>query len=319
MMKDLPRGCREIQDDLVAAAVMEAAPLTLRRVEAHVGRCAPCRGEFERYRALEAAVGDLGRAAPGGADLARARTALEVRLADLRRRLLTYGVFASPLGRILIGRTAEGVSLVRYLPAGAAPLGGLGGLEAVEDGEEVERLYGELLEYLRGRRAGLEWPIDLSLARSDFHRAVLRATARIPYGAVTSYANLAQEVGRPAAVRAVAQALRWNPVPIAVPCHRVVGTSGSLTGYVGHRLALKQRLLGVEGIPAVRKARDLRVERAALYATQPGEDAYCLPTCGSLPSMTLRRLVLFASRERAEAAGLRPCRDCRPDLHPISR
>ena len=74
-------------------------------------------------------------------------------------------------------------------------------------------LYRELLEYLRGDRTRLEWPLDLRLARSDFHRAVLRATAAIPYGAVTSYAGIAAEIGKPAATRAVQFSCAGSLVP----------------------------------------------------------------------------------------------------------
>ena len=75
---------------------------------------------------------------------------------------------------------------------------------------------------------------------------MLRATAAVPYGAVTSYSGIAAEISRPAATRAVAQALRWNPLPIVVPCHRIIGTSGALTGYSGNKIGLKQQLLAVE-------------------------------------------------------------------------
>ncbi len=316
-MSQIPDVCREIQADLLAAAVKEAEARALGRVRAHVERCAPCRGEFERYRAIDEAMGGLrGEPLP---DLSRARAELEVRLADLRSRLVTYRVFSSPLGRILIGRTEQGVSLVRFVGGRGGRVPSLPGLETAADGAELEQLCRELLEYLERRRTRLPWPIDLRLARSDFHRLVLQATARIPYGAVTSYASVARGLGRPSAVRAVAQALRWNPVPIAIPCHRVIGASGALTGYAGNRIELKRRLLAVEGVPAVRKDRDFRVERERMYMTEAGHGAYCLPTCGSLPSAALARLVLFASRERAEAAGLRPCRQCRPDLNPISQ
>lgn len=319
-MRETPLVCREIQADLLAAAVKEAEPQALRRVQEHVGRCAPCRGEFERYRAIDETVGVLRSEPLPAAELTRSRAELEVRLADLKSRVVTYRVFSSPLGRILIGRTEQGVSLVRFLSGGGAkPRLELAGLEAVGDGAEIERLYRELQEYLDGRRTRLEWPIDLRLARSSFHRAVLQVTAQIPYGAVTSYAAIAREVGWPSAVRAVAQALRWNPVPIVIPCHRVVGASGDLTGYAGNKIVLKQRLLAVEGVRTVRKERDFRVLREAMYVTQPGEEAYCLPSCGPVPSLTLARLILFASRERAETAGLRPCSTCRPDLHPISQ
>ena len=313
-MKQMPQVCREIQEDLVAAAVQEAGARARERVQDHVARCAPCRGEFERYRVLDAAVGTLKREPAPAAELV-ARAELQLRLADLRSRLLTYRVFDSPLGRILIGRTEQGVSLVRFLDRGGVPR--LPGLEAVADGEEIERLYRQLLDYLQGRRTRLEWPLDLRLARSDFHRMVLELTARIPYGAVTSYANVARELGRPAAVRAVAQALRANPVPIAIPCHRVIGADGDLVGYAGHRIALKQRLLAVEGVQTVSKPADFRVRREAMYIRDRDEVEYCLPTCGALPRRSLADLTLFASRECAEACGLRPCTTCRPDLHSL--
>lgn len=315
-MKQMPQVCREIQEDLVATAVQEAGARARERVQDHVARCAPCRGEFERYRVLDETVGTLKREPTPAVEMA-ARAELQVRLADLRSRLLTYRVFDSPLGRILIGRTEQGVSLVRFLGRGGVPR--LPGLEAVRDGEEIRRLYRELLEYLQGRRTRLEWPLDLRLARSDFHRMVLELTARIPYGAVTSYANVARDLGRPSAVRAVAQALRANPVPIVIPCHRVVGADGDLTGYAGKRIGLKQRLLAVEGIQTVRKPSDLRVLREAMYVRDGHEPEYCVPTCGALPRRSLAELTLFASRERAESCGLRPCITCRPDLHPLPR
>jgi len=284
-----------------------------------VGRCAPCRDDFARYRAIEGVVGALRSETPP-AEAAGARTALESRLADLRSRLVSYRVFSSPLGPILIARSEQGVALVRYL----AKVGDIdaslraAGLEGEEDGAEIEVLYRDLADYLDGRRTRLEWPLDLRLARSDFHRAVLQATAAIPYGAVTSYTRVASEIGKSAAVRAVAQALRANPLPIVVPCHRVIGCSGALTGYAGKRIALKQRLLSVEGIPTVKERSDLCVARDAMYVRYRREEEYCLPTCGSLSKKTLARLTLFGSKERAEATGLRPCTTCRPDLHPLA-
>jgi methylated-DNA-[protein]-cysteine S-methyltransferase len=229
-------------------------------------------------------------------------------------------VFPSPLGPLLIGRTDDGVSLVQYLgPEGdvrRSLLGRRPELDAVEDSLAVEAFYRELLEYLEGHRSHLEWPLDLRLARSDFHRGVLRATAAIPYGAVCSYAGIACEVGKPTASRAVAQALRWNPLPIVVPCHRVVGTSGALVGYAGDKVDLKRRLLALEG---VMRAESARIPRSSMYVTLPRERCYCLPTCSWIPTAEHpHRFFFFGSRERAEAAGLEPCEDCRPDLHPLA-
>src|SRR5881398_3021490 len=161
------------------------------------------------------------------------------------------------------------------------------GVEAVEDGAEVEARYRELMEYLEGKRTRLEWPLDLRLARSDFHRHVLSATSEIPYGAVTSYAGLACQVGKPTAARAVAQALRWNPLPIVIPCHRVIGTSGALTGYAGNRVMLKQRLLAVEGVRTRPRSEERRIERDAMYACAGTDAEYCVPTCGSLAERSL--------------------------------
>ena len=316
-------GCLEIEADLLAAATGEAEPPAARRVERHVGRCVPCREEFERYRAIDRLVGELRGGSPAPADAALARRRLEARLADLRGRLLRYRVFPSPLGRILIACSDRGVSLVEYLGSGtglrASRLHRIAGVEAQEDGAAIEAFCGELLEYLEGKRTRFVWPLDLRLVRSDFHRDVLLATSKIPYGAVVSYTGIAWKIGKPAAARAVAQALRWNPLPIVIPCHRVVGSSDSLTGYAGKRVDLKQRLLTAEGIPIAKAGREIQIVRDAMYVRHPGDDGYCLPTCRWLASLTPVRLTLFGLRERAEAAGLRPCRDCRPDLHPISR
>src|SRR5438128_2577911 len=268
-MKRKPQVCVEIEPDLVAAATGDAEPGAARRVEQHIDSCGACRGEYDRYREIEGVVGAL-RGAPAAAEsVARARRGLESRLADLKSRLVSYRVFSSPLGRILIARSEHGVSLVEYLDGGVdlstSRLRRIAGVELQEDGAEIETLYRELVEYLRGDRTRLEWPLDLRLARSDFHRSVLRATAAVPYGAVTSYAGIAAEIGKPAATRAVAQALRWNPLPIVVPCHRIIGTSGALTGYSGNKVGLKQQLLAVEGIQAIGTRSDSRGARNLLY------------------------------------------------------
>jgi len=318
-----PHGCLEIEPDLVASATGDAEPGAARRVEHHIDSCDACRREFHRYREIEGVVVALRRAPAAVASEVRAREGLESRLADLRSRLVSYRVFPSPLGRILIARSEHGVSLVEYLHGGtdlkASRLSRVAGVELQEDGAEIETLYRELLEYLRGDRTRLEWPLDLRLARSDFHRAVLRATAAIPYGAVTSYAGIAAEIGKPAAARAVAQALRWNPLPIVVPCHRIIGTSGALTGYSGDKVGLKQQLLAVEGIQAKGKRTDSRVARDTLYHYDRNDQhEYCLPTCGDIARRPIGPVTLLASRELAGALGLVPCSACRPDLHPLA-
>ena len=311
--------CREIERDLVALAAGEAAPVAARVVERHLSVCRGCRDELERYRVLEGMVTDLRRAPLPGADPALSRAELESRLADIRARMVAYGVFSSPLGKILIARSELGISLVEYLESESAAkshLARLAGGEMREDKAGVETVYHELLEYLDHRRTRLDWPLDLRWARSDFQRRVLTATAELPYGAVTSYAGIAQRIGTPSAVRAVAQALRRNPVPIVIPCHRVIGNGGDLTGYAGNKISLKRTLLSLEGVPMAVRAR--KIERDHMYVRAGADSEYCVPTCGSLSRQSLAGLTLFGSRGHAEAVGLTPCTSCRPDLHPLS-
>jgi len=315
-------SCRAIELDLVATATGDAETRSAERVHRHMDGCAPCREEFGRYRAVDHVARGL-RPEPAPERVAQARAGLETRLADLKQRRVAYRIFPSPLGHILVGRSEHGIALVEYLGAGtslrASRLGRLEGVEAVAGGPELERLQHDLLDYLGGHRRDLDWTLDWRLTTSDFARAVLETTAAIPYGAVASYAGVARRIGKPSAVRAVAQALRWNPLPIVVPCHRVIGTSGLLTGYAGDKLGLKQRLLSVEGVKLRASRRDFSVVRDAMYALGEGETEYCLPTCGSIGTRSLAELTLFASRVDAESRGLAPCTSCRPDLHPLTR
>ncbi len=317
-----PATCVAIADDLLAAAIGDAEAPVVQRVEDHVSRCAPCRRELEEYRAVDGAVASMQDPLAAAEELDQARERLEARLTDLRHRLLRYRIFPSPLGQLLIARSEQGISLIEYLPGKTVHGSRVSrdpGVELVEDHGELNLVYRELLDYLDGRRKNLEWPLDLRFARSEFQRAVLAATAAVPYGAVIPYTGIAQGLGRASAVRAVAQALRWNPLPIVIPCHRVIGNSGALTGYAGGKVGLKQRLLSVEGIPTAKRGDALGIMPQAMYLLYPGDREYCTPACPSIATHPSAPFTRFASREVAEAAGLRPCTTCRPDLHPISR
>jgi len=111
---------------------------------------------------------------------------------------------------------------------------------------------GQLSEYASGRRRIFTVPIDLDV-RTTFTTAILAACARIPFGAVASYGDLATQVGSPGAARAVGQAMGSNPLPIVIPCHRVVASGGRLGGFSPGG-ALKTELLAHEGV-AVRDGR----------------------------------------------------------------
>lgn len=169
----------------------------------------------------------------------------------LRDGLIDVGVGAvdSPIGRLLIAASPRGLVRVAFPEEGEeAFLEELASrisprvLEAPSRLEDVRR---ELDEYFEGRRRRFEVPVDWQLTRG-FVRRVLRATARIPYGRVSTYRDVAGRAGNSRAMRAAGNALAANPIPIVVPCHRVIRTGGGLGGY-GGRIERKRFLLDLEG------------------------------------------------------------------------
>lgn len=197
---------------------------------------------------LEAALGS--HADPDPAAWKRLRTDLGDRAAAEGLLDVAFEHHDSPLGPILISATGEG--LVRIgLPAEDED-------EVLEDlarrvsvrvlrapRESVARARRQLDEYFGGRRQVFDVPLDWQLIRG-FRRDVLQATAAIPFGQTKSYREVARQAGSPAAVRAAGTALARNPLPIVVPCHRVLRTGGQLGAYRGGPEA-KAQLLRLEG------------------------------------------------------------------------
>jgi len=109
----------------------------------------------------------------------------------------------------------------------------------------MTRLLRQLSDYLAGAPVRFDYPLDLELV-TPFRRRVMEATRRIPYGEVRSYGWVAKEIGQPGAAHAVGQALHRNPLPMIVPCHRVVGYDGALVGF-GDGPNRRRRLLALEG------------------------------------------------------------------------
>jgi AraC family transcriptional regulator of adaptative response/methylated-DNA-[protein]-cysteine methyltransferase len=170
-------------------------------------------------------------------------------------------VLASPLGALLAMASERGVCLLEFadrasLAAQARSLVRWRGAVVVPGtNAHLDQLASELEQYFAGRRR--EFQVALDLAGPPFHLRVWEALRRIPHGRTLSYADLAGRLGRPGAQRAVASANRANRVAVVVPCHRVVGADGRLTGY-GGGLWRKRRLLELEGLdlPGDRLARD---------------------------------------------------------------
>jgi methylated-DNA-[protein]-cysteine S-methyltransferase len=153
-----------------------------------------------------------------------------------------YDVVDSPIGALTVAATPRGLCRISFfgdLEESLAKTFGVRVLRAPLD--DVRR---ELHEYFEGRRSDFDLPLDLRVA--PFHGEVLRELALVPYGRTATYGELARKVGRPNAARAVGTVMHSNPIPIVLPCHRVVGANGSLTGYAGG-LHVKRALLELEG------------------------------------------------------------------------
>ncbi len=163
----------------------------------------------------------------------------------------------SPVGRLLLA--GDGRSLIHLgFQSGPRPQVPAGGW--VADAAPFGAAIGQLGEYFAGRRRSFDLP--LAPRGTEFQRRVWRALTGIPYGTTISYGELARRIGRPSASRAVGLANGANPLPIVVPCHRVIGADGSLTGF-GGGLPIKRKLLALEGSLAERSTLPLQLEAPA--------------------------------------------------------
>ena len=157
-----------------------------------------------------------------------------------------------------------------------------------------------------GRGTGLEYDLR---GVGDFDRAVLAKTLEIPRGEVRPYAWIAREIGHPAAVRAAGSALGRNPVPILIPCHRVVRSDGA-TGNYGFGPQLKVDLLQAERVN-LDETRALG-RRGVHYLASDSTGVFCYPSCTHARRITAGHRVELVSAVAASTAGYRPCRRCRP-------
>jgi methylated-DNA-[protein]-cysteine S-methyltransferase len=183
----------------------------------------------------------------GAAD--RAARAFAARAAEAGLADVAYTMVDSPFGPLMVATTKRGLVRLAYphedvdealeeLARAVSPRV----LEAPGRMDEIRR---ELDQYFRGDRQSFEVPVDFRLTRG-FTQKILRITARIPFGSLLTYGQVATKAGSPRAYRAAGNALGSNPIPIVVPCHRVVHADGGLGGYTGG-IERKQFLLRLEG------------------------------------------------------------------------
>lgn len=169
-------------------------------------------------------------------------------------RSIVQTTFQSPLGKMIIAATDKGLAGLwfegqRHLPAELAPT--LAASRAAvwpsdPDHPVLQEVSRQLTEYFAGQRTQFDVPLDLAYGTA-FQQSVWQALLKIPQGGTASYGEVSKRIGKPAAVRAVGAAVGRNPVSVIVPCHRVMGANGALTGYAGG-LDRKTALLTLEGV-----------------------------------------------------------------------
>jgi O-6-methylguanine DNA methyltransferase len=248
------------------------------------------------YDPLVDALGKLGADPPG----------------NLLDRLFGNWVrMTGPIEDLCVAFTDQGVSYIRtarsvhgddeefqeaYRQAFGRPLG------------RAERPPTGLLPALRRHHAACSVRVDLR-GRTDFERDVLEATRRIPWGQTRPYSWVAREISRQRAVRAVGTALSNNPVPVLIPCHRVVRANGQLGDYA-FGSAVKEELLRVEGAN-VDEVLEL-ARKGVFYLGSDSSHIVCYPTCAHARRISAPHRRGFRDIETATRAGYRPCRHCRP-------
>lgn len=197
-------------------------------------------------RALDSLLGE----APDAAEWEAVGRRLRARLEDRMGRVYYDQLKSTLVGPLWVAVTDHGLAAVSFGGSGSAFaewIGGRLGASPIRSTERTGAARRELEEYLAGRRTAFSVPVDLRHV-TPFQRDVLQAARAVPRGQVATYAEIGRRIGRPRAARAVGQALGSNPVPIVVPCHRVLASDGSLGGYSGRGgIRTKLRLLRLEG------------------------------------------------------------------------
>ena len=251
---------------------------------------------------LERALAGLAVRAP---ETLAPATMVAVGLAD------RYAELPSPLGPIVVAWNGRGISLVDR----AGDPGAFEARFAATVGRPLARsdaVPGDLARAIAARLAGnrrVRIRLDLR-GRTEFETAVLMKALEIPRGEFRPYGWIAAEIGRPKAVRAVGTALAHNPVPLVIPCHRVVRSDGSIGQYSLGGPAAKRTILAAEGLDP--ESLEAGARAGIRFLGSDTTHVVCLPTCHNAKRITPRHRVPFRSLAAAASSGYRACRECRP-------
>ena len=222
-----------------------------------------------------------------------------------------YFTVESPLGIVYVAYNARGVSAVRRARDAETferDFADEFGRRVIPEKEHDVTLAHNIVEVIQGeRRRALRFDLR---GVSEFERAVLMKALEIPRGEVRPYGWIAREIGRPSASRAVGSALKRNPVPLLIPCHRVVRSDGLIGEYALGGTEAKRTVLAAEEVDADRL--ETLAREGIRFSGSDTTHIYCYPTCHHARRISSAHQMWFASETAARSAGYRPCRVCRP-------
>ena len=239
------------------------------------------------------------------------RPRIERAMKIIRRPQARIGVVPSALGQLLVAESDRGVAAIHYLFVG----GGERTLELlrkkfdlIENEPSARRIKAEIDRVLAGGIDAISRPVDLSVVESEFHRRAYMLLRKVPAGAVITYHGLAAIAGHPDAQRAIGTTMATNPIPIFVPCHRVIKSNGTIGNY-GGGVDNKIRLLRAEGFEV---GRDLRLPSRAVMGHRHTK-IFCRPDCSASRRADPDNALIFADSRHARHEGLRACKLCKPE------
>jgi O-6-methylguanine DNA methyltransferase len=228
-----------------------------------------------------------------------------------------YTTMPSPVGPVFVAWNGRGVS---WIAAAGDPAAFEAGFRrefdrAIRPARSVPPRLRRALERRIGGDRHARLAIDLR-GRTEFEQAVLAKALEIPRGEVRPYSWIASEIGRPKAVRAVGSALAHNPVPLVMPCHRVVRADGMIGRYSLGGPENKRAVLSSEGLDP--DAMENLARAGIRYIGSDTTRIYCLPSCRNARRVTDRHRVLLPSIAAGRARGYRGCKVCRPDATAVA-
>jgi O-6-methylguanine DNA methyltransferase len=291
--------CEEVIRLLDAFRTRELEQEQRRNIALHLSECSSCTRELS-----------------GIEGLARASLALRVSAPEeVIRQVLTetgdrYGKVETEVGAAWVAFNARGIAMIHL---GEVDPEGFERIfrqrrHRVPRASEVPEDYARIIRHAAAGQLRKGAPVDIS-DLPLFERRVLQALQAIPRGEVRPYCWLARHAGRPKAARAVGNAMARNPIPLLLPCHRVVPSTGGVGNYA-FGPAMKRELLRKEGVP-VDELDELAREKVR-YIGCKSTGIYCFPSCHDARRIGSPSRVPFETTLEAAAAGYRPCRHCRP-------